>query len=377
MNKHIRNILKILIGIPLLLIGAELLLYSYCLLKFDSNNVYLPNIKSGRNPNPNYLPGIHGKSYFTTNSMGLRGASPKTDCAYIVAIGNSTTQNVWLDDSETWPQIVMDCYNKTSNKKVIVNSAGHGGLVARHETLILQSLIDKELKIDVALLLTAAPDASMWLRQEGEYRGLEKKYEKKAFVNAVTPWKHFPKKRKELLISQYAKIVEKKIVKGFRTVLHHSVSKKRDGASMQKDKDNYQQAEQLLSLPEELLKSQPVALADYKQQMLNTVRLCKKNNITPILITQPVNYGKNMSDKDKKNYTWQYKNKAITPKLLHEIFAKYAQINREIAQQEKIVCIPLFSYMEDKSECYIDEIHFNEKGAKIAGEYISSFITDI
>lgn len=65
------------------------------------------NIHNTFTPHPDWLPGIEGDSRFTTGPDGIRApAPPAEDQRRVLCIGGSTTECVYLDDSETWPALL-------------------------------------------------------------------------------------------------------------------------------------------------------------------------------------------------------------------------------------------------------------------------------
>lgn len=61
-------------------------------------------------PDPNLMPGIQEAARFTGNDVGLRGHDcPAAGASEykIVTIGGSTTEPLYLDDSEEWPHLLI------------------------------------------------------------------------------------------------------------------------------------------------------------------------------------------------------------------------------------------------------------------------------
>lgn len=79
-------------------------------------------------------PDLHGVTTpvrFTTNRWGMRGSQPPSGDAWdetttIIAIGGSTTQCFFLDDSRTW-SAVMEAELKRRRYDVWVGNAGQAG----------------------------------------------------------------------------------------------------------------------------------------------------------------------------------------------------------------------------------------------------------
>lgn len=65
------------------------------------------NVHDTFEPDPAYLPGIYGPSRFSTGPDGIRAAAlPAGGQIRVLCIGGSTTECVYLDDTETWPALL-------------------------------------------------------------------------------------------------------------------------------------------------------------------------------------------------------------------------------------------------------------------------------
>jgi hypothetical protein len=82
---------------------------------------WLPNLHRIFRPDPNIMPGVQGESNFIVNSQGVRGDEFSPDDDYrILAIGGSTTECLYLDQTEAWPYLVQA--GSPSNKQLFVES---------------------------------------------------------------------------------------------------------------------------------------------------------------------------------------------------------------------------------------------------------------
>jgi hypothetical protein len=54
-------------------------------------------------PDPDVMPGVSGSSHYRINSLGIRGDEPALGGQYrTLCVGGSTTECLYLDDTETW-----------------------------------------------------------------------------------------------------------------------------------------------------------------------------------------------------------------------------------------------------------------------------------
>src|SRR5205807_2797878 len=122
--------------------------------------LYTPGSRLVLEPDATILPGVHGPATFTVNEFGLRGRSwPHVDNVYkIMAIGGSTTECLYLDDSAEWPHLLMEEMNARQKKHVVwVANAGVSGHTSVHSLALLQSLPILS-NVDMLIFLIGAND---------------------------------------------------------------------------------------------------------------------------------------------------------------------------------------------------------------------------
>src|SRR5215467_5721639 len=131
-------------------------------LQFALNSIYNkgyylmpPHHKVVFRPRPGIMPGVSGDSNFTTNSNGIRGDEFTAQDTYrIMAIGGSTTECSYLDQPETWTQLLLETLNRnTRNQKIWVGNCGLSGTTTRHHLVAMQYLPLREMKINAVILL--------------------------------------------------------------------------------------------------------------------------------------------------------------------------------------------------------------------------------
>ncbi|MGE0538285.1 MAG: SGNH/GDSL hydrolase family protein [Pirellulales bacterium] len=76
-------------------------------------------------PDSSVVPGVFGAATATINRLGLRGPDLPTDAEVyrILCVGGSTTECLFLDDTETWPALLMSRLNQESKQKYWVGVA--------------------------------------------------------------------------------------------------------------------------------------------------------------------------------------------------------------------------------------------------------------
>ena len=108
---------------------------------------------------PELMPGIEGGARYRTNSLGVRGSELPADRSIprILFLGGSTTECLYLDDSETWPQLVGAALSELT--PVWVGAAGRSGRTSVHHLRFLEeSELLRSGGLDVVVLLAGLND---------------------------------------------------------------------------------------------------------------------------------------------------------------------------------------------------------------------------
>ncbi len=116
-------------------------------------------------PDPFEMYKVSGEDTRTTyNALGIRGDElPEDDDTYrILAIGGSTTECLYLDDTETWPARLQQQLNSGEGARYWVGNAGHGDLATGHHLRWIRSgRLPRE--CDCLLLLVGVNDLMRYL----------------------------------------------------------------------------------------------------------------------------------------------------------------------------------------------------------------------
>ena len=95
-----------------------------------------------------------------------------------------------------------------------------------------------------------------------------------------------------------------------------------------------------------------VDLEEYKNNLTEIIRLSKERRITTVLLTRPF-IGPSPNE-------WWWKNFAPA----------YNAATREIAKENGIPMVDVYSYFANKKRYFVDESHFNEEGHRLAARII-------
>ncbi len=123
----------------------------------DGYFVWPPNLHMTFSPT---MPGLTGQSHFVINESGIRGRSfSSADRFRILAVGGSTTECLYLDETEAWPHVLEQELNEDFDPKPVwVGNVGKSGHDVEHHVLQVQKLLDQYPHIDVVTVLVGTND---------------------------------------------------------------------------------------------------------------------------------------------------------------------------------------------------------------------------
>lgn len=120
-------------------------------------------------PDSNILQGVYGKSEFQTSSIGVRGREiNESDSIRILTVGGSTTECLYLDQSESWP-CLLEKQLKDVYKNVWVGNIGRSGFLTPHHLEQIRVFPTDKYKIDLVIILVGNNDIATLLKHGTEY----------------------------------------------------------------------------------------------------------------------------------------------------------------------------------------------------------------
>ena len=297
----------------------------------------------------NGLPGVQGLQVITTDSEGFRTV-PRVDYTQktrfrIVAIGGSTTEDIYIDDRQTWTHHLQENLKATGMDVEVIN-AGVGGLRAKHHLETLNYVARFE------------PDMAI-------------------FLVGVNDWRNFDRKRRmgfywDIGIRPTQILVIKAIdnIKRWWRVGKHARAKPPPPESLPKRADGItpdvpaqyletvKQAWPDGQLPQaEGLQLRPEAVdAAYRAKMMEISRACRAHAIRCMFITQPSRNHADAAPKDRQGA----RRVSFETRLL--IKALYNRFLLNFAAENGHPSCDLANRVPPTQEVFSDYIHFNTSG---------------
>jgi len=341
---------------------------------------FAPHLKAVFKPTSEIMPGISGDSEFRINSDGIRGDEITPQHSYrILAVGGSATMCGYLDQSETWAQLLQESLNRnTGTGQVWVGNGGVSGLATNHHVVALRYLPLRELKIDTVILLTGVNDLSLRLSRDKSYNpnfleqpeaenellaqtftGTFDSYSNDPFFKRIAIWQ-LMRRTKKLLLGAYIEDEHGTVYATWREHRQHA-------------------SEILDQLPD--LSS---ALDEYSRNIKSIIDITREKSVRLIFMTQPAMW-KSGLPKNLDSLLWlggigDFQKELGKPyystAALDKGMKAYNDTLIRVCRERQIECIDLASIMEKDTTVFYDDVHFNESGARKVAATLSRYLLE-
>ena len=336
-------------------------------------------------PSEEITPGITGVSSFSTNRFGCRGPELDGERVKLLTIGGSTTACTVLDDSETWPQLLMNDVNqKVGDPKYLwVTNSGMDGKNSRHHVMHARYLVPLLPKLDFVMVYSGLNDAGSWLyRSTFDAHEMEEpervseliaeSFKVSNYTPESEPW------YKHLELWKRASIV--KDVIQTRLNLRPPRGGIREDAElrwMQAERENRatREKEFVHIAKRETL---PVALEFYANNLRTITKLVREAGAEPIFMTQATQT-LGLSEQQKKNIWMGAMDGGasyLKEEEMEEVIATFNRTMADVARSEHVHLVDLEAMLRGHPEYYYDSCHFNELGARVAADHITVDLLD-
>ena len=339
-----------------------------------------PYLRVNFEPSPKIMPGIEGVSRYFVNSMGVRGDEFSHDDTYrILAIGGSTTECNYLDQSETWQFLLQEKLNKnTQNHKVWVGNVGKGGITSRHHILQMKYLLPQFEDIDAVIMLLGLNDLSNRLAQDIHYDphsldrpGSKEKQLLEAF--SVLPVGH------NLALPYYKRAALWHLGRKVKYRIFHSGHiQDRGGRYLQSWRRHRRNATTIRNELPDL----STALEEYCRNIDTIVDLARDKSVRIIFVTQPVLWRSGLPD-ELKNLLWfggvgRYRQSIEREYYSVEALATGMDMYNEtllwVSRIRQVECFDLASCLVKDTTVFYDDCHFNEDGSERVAELLARYL---
>lgn len=350
--------------------------------------VWEPGTRQIFRPVPSIMPGVEGESRFHVNEHGLRGDAFSPDQDYrILAVGGSTTECLYLDETEAWPRLLQERLNGRAGPRgrVWVGNVGKSGQMTRNHVVQVEKLTRQYERIDTVLLLAGVNDLMRRLKEDRGYRpfpGVERLS---------------PEERQDLMAGSFSVlpsrgsgrpvVVPVEIRRRLRTVWRRYLEPRREliqddaGEVYVKWREHRRSASRLRNDLPDL----STALAEHTRNLGRIVEDAEGRGIQVILLTQPALWRSGLSRQEQAllwmggvgRYQEEPGHEYYTAEALAAGMERFNDSLREVCRTTGAPCIDLARELPRDTSVFYDDVHFNEAGARKVAALIGDRLSTV
>lgn len=131
--------------------------------------VWQPNLRHTFYPDSTLFHGIKGASLFSMNADGVRGQAFKDGNKRFLCLGGSTTECLYLDDTECWTRLLQDSLSQRFGTTFQVGGIGKSGCTTRENYIHLKYFVPQLPKPDGVILMVGLNDMMKRLSRDSLY----------------------------------------------------------------------------------------------------------------------------------------------------------------------------------------------------------------
>lgn len=285
------------------------------------------------------IPGTSPTARFSVNSIGLRGPEPPADRRVyrIVAVGGSTTEEVYLDDAATWTHLLMERLNQRGGRRYWVASAGRSGYATvEHLGFIAKSsLLDD---VDAVVTLVGINDLARFVWGEAADRAVEAPAPRWSRLRCV-----------ELLrLGLSSRLAPHGLVMDRNALFVRNAQTRRAEARF----------------VDRTVDPGPY-LAAYGERLSAIAAACRRRGLTIVFADQPTLFKVSLSpDEERRLWLLRRSDGTYLPaSRMRELMDRFNEVTRTTARRLGVPFVEL-SDLDGKSELFYDDCHFTEAGAR-------------
>jgi len=342
--------------------------------------VFPPGLRREFEPREEIMPGVRGVSRFIVNSQGIRGDEPGAEITHrVLAVGGSTTQCLYLDQTEAWPGRLQELLNERGGgARVWVGNAGKAGRRLPEYRVQLEHLLPAHPELGTIVMLVGANDVNRRLNED-EFRPpdlgdpeVREALLDRAFDLRPRSYALFPPGRTAVwgLVSRVERAIE---------IRRHWVMIEDDAG---RNYEIWRRRRAEAPRIRERLPDLGPALAAYATDLEAVRRLTVEHGVRVVFMTQPSIYrpdlpedyarllwmgwvGARQSDPDQEYYSVA---------ALAEAYAAFNRTLLRFCRESGSECLDLEPLLPKDTRSFYDDIHFNEGGAETVARALFAYL---
>jgi lysophospholipase L1-like esterase len=352
--------------------------------------VWPPGLTQRLRPDPALLPGIDGETRIATSREGLRAdPMPAGECLHILAVGGSTTECLYLDQTETWPALVEAALGAPAGgarRCVWVGNAGRSGLSSPHHVVTLETLLAQWPAIDVVVVLAGVNDLSWRLREDTTWQppdlsdpAQKHMFVKRAFADHPDLTHTRPLHARSVLYRRVRQVA--RLLRG--PTPEAAFAQDERGLIYAKWRAHRQGAPRL----RETLPDLGPALDAYARNLEALVALARRHGVHLVLATQPVLWRRDLTPAEESRL-WFGGVGDFQAEPGHEYYTAAALAAGMAAYNARLLevcaragpgtsCLPLAERLAGARDLYYDDCHFHEAGARRVAAEVTALLREV
>lgn len=287
------------------------------------------------------------------NSLGFRGPEPPGDFRHwltLVAVGGSTTEGFELPEEKTWPFLLGQALERDC-RRVWINNAGFSGYSTHGHLILLRDYLVK-LKPKVLLLLVGINDVGVAGVREYDTR--------------LKVWNFRSMERMLASLAEYSELAAAS-VNLYRYFFPKSVMAVAAREMGEKDPTQYPQGQTPAPEKSAILRRHQKYLGPYQERLAALIRISRAHGMEPVLLTQPVLYGKGVDEVTGINLATLQVTPDMDGATAWEVLELYNDAVRTTGRKQGAPVIDLARELPKNSKYYYDLMHFTyEGGSRVA-----------
>lgn len=301
-----------------------------------------PGVQRVFRPDPRWLSGIEGPGRYTTNALGIRGGPLPSSGTRMLCVGGSTTECIYLDDTETWPYLLMETLNG-AGQPAWVGSVGISGYsTVEHLDFLARSPLLES--IDTVIVLTGINDFIRYLNG-----GIE--------LGPRPLW------RRTVLAGAALNLHRRT----FLRQLSRADAVDSGGANLIIRRRARQRGEWTGELP--VLGR---GLREYGERIARIAEVCRRRELRCVFLTQPTLWREGLGPRAHASLWmgWNEHGRYFDPGKLRRGLDQYNQALLDVCSRLGLECVDL-QPLSGREDLFYDDCHFTEAGARAVARILS------
>lgn len=317
------------------------------------------------------LPGVSGQNLFSTNNMGFRGqdlVQPKPPDEFrVFLVGGSTTENLYLDDSDALTAVLQRELQTRVSPEMAVRVYGAGKSGDRS---------DDHISMLVHRIVHLEPDLVVVFAGFNDFRAAMAGFDYLHFN--PRPWVAMEDSPELLQARHLIKLLLTELQLGRRAyaLVNRAVPEDPNVVlQMLAGRSNYRALVEIQESAPRTDAAPRTDLEPYRRNLQTLAGVAQSQELPLVFMTQATTWN---SQVDPGVVEWQWLlygvNATHRADLMDEAMEAYNDVTREVAAESAVPLFDLARLMPKSLDYFYDDVHFNVEGARVAGVALADFL---